>query len=57
MLCVLFPELFHSSFGIDELLLAGKEGMAVGTYVHMYGVLRRERCESLSTGTYGLYFL
>lgn len=31
---VLFLELLHPAFGIQELLLAGKEGMAGGADVH-----------------------
>ena len=47
---VLLHELLDSSLGIDELLLAGKERVAVGADLHMDVRFGRARVDRIATG-------
>jgi hypothetical protein len=48
---ILLHKLLYPSFGIDELLLSGKEGMTVGANIHMDIWLGRTRMNGVATGT------
>ena len=43
-------ESFHSARGVDDLLLAGKEGMAFAAELHSEGLLGGARSEGISAG-------
>lgn len=54
-LCVFFLELLYPSFGIQYLLFAGEERMALGADIELYIVPRGLCGKSLAAGAGDLY--
>src|SRR5713101_8081637 len=48
---VLLPEPLDSAGGIDQLVLAGEEGVAVGTDFHVEGTAGGSRLDHVAAGT------
>lgn len=54
LLCVFLLEFLYASLGINNLLLARKEWMTLGTDIHMDFLFCRPCRKDLSTGTFDL---